>query len=78
MSNAVRWESLLTLTLNDMSHIMNEVWADNRRAWLEDNGRGEDDVQTDSAGEYIQDEGERVHLPAMLQLGFDLSDYKLD
>lgn len=61
-----------------MSHIMNEVWADNRRAWLEDNGRGEDDVQTDSAGEYIQDEGERVHLPAMLQLGFDLSDYKLD
>ncbi len=61
-----------------MSHIMNEVWADNRRAWLEEHGNGEDDVLTDSAGEYIQDDGEKVYVPDMLQTGFDLSDYKLD
>ena len=70
MNSAGCMELLLTLKLNNMSHIANERWAEDRRQWLEERDCTEDKVLTDADGtEYII-----VKLPEKLQKNYEPDD----
>lgn len=63
-----------------MSHIANDIWAENRMQFLDEHGKTEADVLMDLKGiEYIEIKSElltlRVDLPAKLQKNYE-PDYK--